>query len=414
MTLANVCGSDLHYWRGDLDYVKMGRPLPLNTGHEHLGRVARLGPGVTTDSAGQPLAVGDRVVYRFFFPCGRCRACLMRRTKSCPVRQANWLVSCEVWPHFYGAFGDYYYLRPNHAVFKVPDELSDPMVAGVNCAFTQVVAGLQLAGLRMGEYVVIQGAGGLGVYATAVAREMGAGRVIVIDSVRERLELARSSAPTSRRHARAPDAEQRVKRVRALTDDWGADVVMELVGHPACRRGAAHDGARGRYLEIGNINVGWTAARSVAGSSSATARSWAWSTTRPSTCSGAGPDAPHAHGTRGTEWSATRSHSSRSTRPSSRRTRAASRARRSSRTDGDRSPPCPSASSPLPRHPAGEELRRGTSPSSRSTVGPEWARGAWREVYTGTRELGGGPSVLRLFEDCHHGAISYQPARGRG
>ncbi len=95
VAMANVCGSDLHYWRGELDYVKMGRPLPLNTGHEHVGRVAKLGAGVTTDSAGRPLAVGDRVAYRFFFPCGRCRMCLKGKTKSCPVRQANFLVSCD-------------------------------------------------------------------------------------------------------------------------------------------------------------------------------------------------------------------------------------------------------------------------------------------------------------------------------
>ena len=92
IALANVCGSDMHYWRGEQNYEKMGRPLPLNTGHEHVGTVARLGPGVTTDSTGQPLQTGDRVLYRYFFPCGRCKACLRRQYKSCPVRQANWLV----------------------------------------------------------------------------------------------------------------------------------------------------------------------------------------------------------------------------------------------------------------------------------------------------------------------------------
>src|SRR6266516_701928 len=55
VALANVCGSDLHYWRGELDYAKMGRPLPLNTGHEHMGTVHKLGPGVTADSTGAPL-----------------------------------------------------------------------------------------------------------------------------------------------------------------------------------------------------------------------------------------------------------------------------------------------------------------------------------------------------------------------
>ncbi len=261
VALANVCGSDLHYWRGELDYAKMGRPLPLNTGHEHVGRVAKLGSGVTTDSAGRPLAVGDRVAYRYFFPCGRCRACLQQRTKSCPVRQANWLVSCEVWPHFQGGFGQYFYLRPNHAVFKLTDEITDEMAAGVNCAFTQVYAGLDLADLRVGQTVVIQGAGGLGVYACAVAREMGAGSVIVIDGVDERLALARQFGAdeiVDLREHRTPEA--RVKRVTALTDGWGGDVVMELVGNPSVvDEGLRMTAPEGTYLEIGNINIGWKA-----------------------------------------------------------------------------------------------------------------------------------------------------------
>jgi len=54
---------------------------------------------------------GDRVAYRYFFPCGRCKACLARHFKSCPVRQANWLVSCEQWPHFQRGFGQYLGVR---------------------------------------------------------------------------------------------------------------------------------------------------------------------------------------------------------------------------------------------------------------------------------------------------------------
>src|SRR5688500_19638658 len=66
--LANVCGSDLHVWRGELDPVKRGRAVPIHQGHEGTGRIAALGDGVTTDSAGRPLAVGDRVVFAYFFP----------------------------------------------------------------------------------------------------------------------------------------------------------------------------------------------------------------------------------------------------------------------------------------------------------------------------------------------------------
>src|SRR3989454_2708620 len=74
VALANVCGSDLHYWRGELDYAKMGRPLPLNTGPEHVGRGAKLGAGGTTHSPRPPPPVGDRAAHPDFFPCGRCPA----------------------------------------------------------------------------------------------------------------------------------------------------------------------------------------------------------------------------------------------------------------------------------------------------------------------------------------------------
>jgi D-arabinose 1-dehydrogenase-like Zn-dependent alcohol dehydrogenase len=259
VSLANVCGSDMHYWKGEQDYEKMGRPLPLNTGHEHMGTVYRLGEGVTTDSNGEPLHEGDRVIYRYFNPCMRCKACLKRDYMSCPTRQANFLVSCEQWPHFQGGYGQYFYLGPNHAIFKIPDEITDVMAAGINCAFTQVFAGLDIAGMRAGDTVVIQGAGGLGVYACAVAREMGANRIIVIDGVPERLELASQFGAdefVDLRQYGTPQA--RIERVRQLADNWGGEIVMELVGHP----GVVDEGLRmtapgGTYLEIGNINAGW-------------------------------------------------------------------------------------------------------------------------------------------------------------
>jgi threonine dehydrogenase-like Zn-dependent dehydrogenase len=239
----------------------MGRPLPLNTGHEHVGTVAKLGPGVTTDTTGQPLKIGDRVLYRYFFPCGRCKACLRRQFKSCPVRQANWLVSCTQWPHFQGGFGQYFYLRPNHAVFKLGDEITDEMAAGINCAYTQVYAGLDIAAMKAGQTVVVQGAGGLGVYACAVAREMGASQVVVIDGIDERLELAKRFGATDVVDMRRDSTPaERIERVKKLTDGWGGDVVLELVGHP----GVVDEGLRmtapeGTYLEVGNINVGWKA-----------------------------------------------------------------------------------------------------------------------------------------------------------
>jgi len=168
--------------------------------------------------------------------------------------------SCEVWPHFKGTFGDYFYLYPNHMVFKVPDELSDEVVAGVNCAMAQVTCGWDLAGGRVGGTVVVQGAGGLGLYAIAVARERGAGKVIVVDGVRERLEVASMfGADEFVDISDLPEPAARIRRVKELTDGWGADVVMEVGGFPRItEEGIQMVASGGRYVEIGNISPGLT------------------------------------------------------------------------------------------------------------------------------------------------------------
>jgi D-arabinose 1-dehydrogenase-like Zn-dependent alcohol dehydrogenase len=255
VSMANICGSDLHMWRGDLDLGLLGAPLPTILGHEMTGRIAKMGDGISTDSAGQPLAVGDRVVYTYFNPCGRCPACLKGNHAACPMC-LMFMYPSEVPPHFVGAYSDYYYLRPNSTVFKVPDDLSDKMVAPVNCALSEVIYGLEKVNLRFGETVVIQGAGGLGINATAVAKEMGAHKVIVIDGITQRLELAKAFGADElidMREFKTP--LERVQRVKDLTGGWGADVVAELVGTPkAIPEGLDMLCNGGRYLEQGNIS----------------------------------------------------------------------------------------------------------------------------------------------------------------
>jgi threonine dehydrogenase-like Zn-dependent dehydrogenase len=261
VSLANVCGSDLHIWRGELDPRKRSWALPKHMGHEMTGRIAALGEGVTTDSDGQPLAVGDRVVYRYFFPCGRCRNCLNDCSRACPRRYQQIASTSDEWPHFKGAFGDYFYLHPEHVMFKVPDALPDDLVVGLNCAFSQVVCGLEVANLKMGETLVIQGAGGLGLYAIAVARESsGAGKIIVIDGVQERLDLAAEFGADELLDLRElKEAEARITRVKELADGWGAEVVMDVAGFPSVvEEGVRMLAGGGRYIEIGNISPGLT------------------------------------------------------------------------------------------------------------------------------------------------------------
>jgi D-arabinose 1-dehydrogenase-like Zn-dependent alcohol dehydrogenase len=259
VTMANLCGSDLHQWRGDIDLAASGVRLPAIIGHEMTGRVAKLGKGISTDSAGQKLSVGDRVVYRYFNPCGRCAACLRGEDAACPANP-RFIHPAEDPPHFTGAYADYYYLRPDQTVFKVPDDLTDQAVAPANCALSQVIYGLEKVGLGFGETVVIQGAGGLGVNATAVAKEMGAHKVIVIDGITERLELATAFGADELIDMKEYDTpKDRIKRVRELTDNRGAEVVVEVAGLPGViAEGLTMLGRGGRYLEMGNISPGKT------------------------------------------------------------------------------------------------------------------------------------------------------------
>jgi len=255
VSLANVCGSDLHFWRGDA-------PLRLPPdgwiyGHEMTGRVAALGARVKTDSLGRPLKEGDRVAYTYFYPCGRCHACLENQPAACPAKIERPLGPSQ-FPHFHGAFAEYYYLRPRGAIFCVPDSLPEELVAPVNCALSQVIFGLGRAGLRFGDSVVIQGAGGLGIHAAAVAKDMGAATVIVIDQLAGRLELARAfGADHTIDLKEVTDRRERVNLVRKWTGGVGAAVACDFVGFPqVITEGIEMLRSGGTYLEVGTISRG--------------------------------------------------------------------------------------------------------------------------------------------------------------
>jgi L-iditol 2-dehydrogenase len=257
LTRAGVCGSDLHIWRGEMKEVYGSPPRDLTFGHEMCGRVERLGAGVASDSAGATLREGDRVTFLYFFPCGRCPVCIRDEMGACPRKgRANRVAGTP--PYFNNAYGDYYYLRPGGWVFRIPDEVSDDMATPANCALAQVIYGLTRAGVRMGDTVVVQGAGGLGLNAVAVARDMGANRVIVVDRVPARLALAREfGADHTLSLEELPTPERRIAAVQELTDGFGADVVADFVGYPdVVPEGLRMLRSGGCYLEVGSIAPG--------------------------------------------------------------------------------------------------------------------------------------------------------------
>src|SRR5688572_25009163 len=263
VTMATICGSDLHAWRGEMASIvpqKAGEaapaPKPSIGGHEMTGHVEALGSGWSTDTLGRPLREGDRVAFSFFNPCGKCWACLSN-TARCPNRY-RLRAPADVAPHFHAAYAEYHVTKPGQWVFKVPDDLSDELVAPANCALSQVLYSLHRIGIWLGDTVLIQGSGGLGLCAAAVAKEMGAGQVIVVDRIAERLALAREfGADQTINLSEVPDAQDRVRFVQDLTEGRGADVALEVAGVPSVvQEGLDMLRFGGRYCLVGNIVAG--------------------------------------------------------------------------------------------------------------------------------------------------------------
>jgi threonine dehydrogenase-like Zn-dependent dehydrogenase len=259
MTQAGICGSDLHSWRGDRTQAL--QPIAAAgqaMGHEGNGVIAKLGKGVTTDWAGRPVKEGDRVVHWSITACGRCRSCARGLTNLCTRPPDRYPAPAGVWPYFTGTYADYFYVTPNRPFYLVPDEIPDASLSWVNCAMGTSAEGLDLARCGLGDNVVIQGAGGLGLCAAAIATYRGAAKVIVVDRLPDRLALAeRFGADHTINIDELDTVEARRDRIMELTGGEGADIVMELVGvTELIPEGVGYLAPGGTLVEIGHVMAG--------------------------------------------------------------------------------------------------------------------------------------------------------------
>jgi len=247
---SNLCGSELHIWR-------WAHPVIKNAvlGHEMVAEIAELGEGVTTDYGFAPVKAGDRVVAPYYVTCQRCPPCSRGDFNLCQQAYRGWSQAPDKPPHFTGTFATHYYIQPDQYFYKVPEELPSEIVAGANCGLSQVLFGVEQAELGSGETIVIQGAGGLGLYATAVAKEKGA-RVIVLDAMDQRLSLASDFGADHLVSVADRAAEEVVAEVSSLTGG-GADVVLEVAGVPkAFAQALEMVRPVGRVISIGNVSLG--------------------------------------------------------------------------------------------------------------------------------------------------------------
>jgi len=200
---------------------------------------------------------GDLLVPAYFATCGECVQCGQGHPQYCENTYKYWSRSPDEWPHLYGAFRTHYYIHDDQYAYPVPPGIDKTAAAAANCALSQVLHGLDKVDLTLDETVVIQGAGGLGLNAIAVATELGA-ETIVIDGVAKRLDRAVEFGADYIIDLTDYDTvETRRNRVDELTNELGADVAIEVIGVPAViDEGFRLLGKGGRYLVMGNIIPG--------------------------------------------------------------------------------------------------------------------------------------------------------------
>jgi S-(hydroxymethyl)glutathione dehydrogenase/alcohol dehydrogenase len=227
ITASGICHTDL-------DLARAGQPMVL--GHEGAGRIAAIGPGV------EGLQVGDAVVMNWAMPCGSCFQCALGNRHLC--EQQSPLTGPLLWGKRHRdpvrAFGlgtmAEHSVVPVSAVTRVDASLPAACAAILGCGvMTGVGSVLNAARVAAGASVVVLGCGGVGLNVVQGARIAGASRIIAVDRLVARLELARHMGATSTIVAGAGMDGVAVvaAQVRALCDGRGADVAFECTAVPA-------------------------------------------------------------------------------------------------------------------------------------------------------------------------------------
>ncbi len=252
--LSEVCGTDVHLWHGRLS----GVPYPIIPGHVTTGTLHAI-RGLIAAADGTPLREGDRVAFfDVHRTCGRCQACTVNRTPTrCPSRRVYGITDSAT-EGLFGGWSQMVYLEPGVVIARLPEAVSFESYIGGGCGLLTAVHIVERARLTLGDSVVVQGAGAVGLSAAALARRAGAGTIVVIGAPADRLALARDMGADHVIDLDQTTPEDRMERVLALTGGAGADVVVEAAGSAR----AIEEGVRlarngGTYVIAGHYtNVG--------------------------------------------------------------------------------------------------------------------------------------------------------------
>ncbi|MBI2764814.1 MAG: zinc-binding dehydrogenase [Chloroflexi bacterium] len=224
-----VCRSDWHIWQGDLSWVGLVLPLPAVLGHEQAGVVEEVGPEVRL------ITPGMRVVTPFHNGCGACRYCVAGLSNLCdaPGRRT-------------GGFAQYAVIGgADFNAIPLPESVSFEAGAAMGCRFmTSYHAVADRGEVHGGDWVVVNGCGGIGLSAVQVAAALGA-QVIAVDLDETKLTRARAEGAVETIDARDNDVPERVKEITK----GGADVSFDALGIKATMLNSV------RSLRKGGVHV---------------------------------------------------------------------------------------------------------------------------------------------------------------
>jgi len=252
-TLASeVCGTDVHLRHGRLS----GVPYPIIPGHVSVGDVTEVG-GDVRDVDGEPVLVGDVVTFLDVHEtCNACWYCLVARASTrCPHRRV-YGITYSASEGLLGGWSERIYLKPGVKVVRMPARLRPERWIAAGCGLPTALHAVDLAAVRLGDNVLVQGAGPVGLSACALASLSGAGWVGVTDAAPLRRDAAMRMGADIALEPGDDDA------VRAATGGRGPDVVIEASGNPLAVRqglGIVRDGGRyvivGQYTDNGDVNI---------------------------------------------------------------------------------------------------------------------------------------------------------------
>jgi threonine dehydrogenase-like Zn-dependent dehydrogenase len=218
VTLTTICGTDVHILKGEYP-VRPG----LIVGHEPVGVIDELGPGVVG------YEVGERVLVGAITPCGQCHACLAGKPAQCGHGTGYEAIGGWRFGNTIDGAQAEYLLVPNAQanLARIPEALTDEQVVLVADIASTGFSGAESGRVRIGDTVVVFAQGPIGLCATAGAKLMGAARVIGVDGDPNRAETALRFGADVVLDPQRVDVVEEVKR---LTGGIGADVAIEALG----------------------------------------------------------------------------------------------------------------------------------------------------------------------------------------